>query len=80
MFDEERLLELPTQSRIAWSARPVWDRKPPVGGRGNRQTYLGFTSRHHACRISNHVGYNSHHSLAQSKSNVELMKKRKGSI
>ena len=78
MFDEERLLELPTQSRIAWSARPVWDRKPPVGGRGNRQTYLDFTSRHHANRSGNHVGYNSHHSLAQSKSNVEIIEKRRG--
>ena len=80
MFDEERFLELPTQSRIAWSARPVWDRKPPVGGRRNRPTNLDFVSRHHACRISNHVGYNSHHSLAQSKSNVERMKKRRGAI
>lgn len=80
MFDEERFLELPTQSRIAWSARPVWDRKPPVGGRRNRPTNLDFVSRNHACRISNHGGYNSHHSLAQSKSNVELMKKRRGSI
>jgi len=80
MFDEERFLELPTQSRIAWSARPVWDRKPPVGGRGNRPAHLDFVSRHHTRRVSNHVGYNSHHSLAQSKSNVELMKKRRGSI
>lgn len=80
MFDEERFLELPTQSRIAWSARPVWDRKPPVGRRGNRQTYLAIASRHHACRSGNHGGYNSRHSLAQSKSNVELMKKRRGSI
>jgi hypothetical protein len=78
MFDEERLLELPTQSSIAWSARPVWDRKPPVGGRGNRQTYLDFTSRHHANRSGNHVGYNSPHSLAQPKSNVEIMHKHKG--
>ena len=80
MFDEERFLELSNQSRIAWSARPVWDRKPPLGGRGNRQTYLDFTSRHHANHSGNHVGYNSHHSLAQSKSNVELLKKRRGSI
>ncbi len=78
MFDEERFLELSNQSRIAWSARPVWDRKPPLGGRGNRQTYLDFTSRHHTRRVSNHVGYHSHNSLAQSKSNVEIMQKRRG--
>ena len=80
MFDEERFLELPTQSRIAWSARPVWDRKPPVGGRRNRPAHLDFARRHHIRRVSNNGGIGSHHSLARSKSNVALMKKRRGAI
>ena len=78
MFDEERFLELPTRSRIAWSARPVWDRKPPVGGRRTRQKNLDFTCRHHAHRAGNRVGVDSDHSLARSKSNVEIVQTRGG--
>ena len=33
MIDEQRLAELPTYSRMAWSSRPVWDRRPPMGQR-----------------------------------------------
>lgn len=78
MFDEERFLELPNQSRIAWSARPVWDRKPPMGGRRNRPAHLDIVGRHHIHRVSNHGDFSSHHSLALSKSNVAIMQKRRG--
>ena len=78
MFDEERFLELPTESRIAWSARSVWDRKPPVGGRRNRQKNLDFASRHHVRRAGNSVGINSDHSLARPKSKVEIVQKQGG--
>lgn len=33
MIDVERLNELPTYSRMAWSTRPVWDRRS-AGRRG----------------------------------------------
>ena len=46
MNDEQRFCELPTYSRMAWSARPVWDRRPIGRQRRNRHADLGM-ARHH---------------------------------
>ena len=70
MIDEERFLELSNRSRTAWSARPVWDRRPPVGGRRHRSAYLGLTGGDNA-RHSRRLGrIDSIHPLVQSKSHV----------
>ena len=41
----EQLAELPTQTSMAWSARPVWDRRPAVGDRADRRTNLAVARR-----------------------------------
>ncbi len=46
MIDEQRFAELPTYSRMAWSARPVWDRRPTGNQRRDRRADLGV-ARHH---------------------------------
>ena len=46
MNDEQRLAELPSCSRMAWSSRPVWDRRPAVGQRSDRRTDMGVARRH----------------------------------
>lgn len=46
MTDEQRFAELPSYSRMAWSSRPVWNRRPPVGERRDSRTYLGVAPRH----------------------------------
>jgi len=70
MTDEQRLSELPTYSRMAWSSRPVWDRRPAETQRRNRRPDLGV-----ACRHRSHVGgrrsSRDHvHALARSESLV----------
>jgi hypothetical protein len=46
MNNEQRLAELPTCSRMAWSSRPVWDRRPAVGQRSDRRSDMGVARRH----------------------------------
>jgi hypothetical protein len=51
----EQLAELPTQTSMAWSARPVWDRRPALGDRADRRSNLAVarrdrTRRRHARR------------------------------
>ena len=46
MKDEQRLAELPTYSRMAWSSRPIWDRRPVESQRRNRRPDLGVARRH----------------------------------
>lgn len=48
MIDVEQLAELPTKLRMSWSARPTWNRRPPVDLRRNYQSNLGGTRGHHA--------------------------------
>ena len=45
MSDAERLAELPTQSRMAWSSRSVWDRRPPQRRDHSDQSDLGRAGR-----------------------------------
>ena len=49
MIDEQRLAELPTYSRMAWSSRPIWDRRPAAVQRRDRREDLGVAGRHR-CR------------------------------
>ena len=46
MTDEQRFAELPSYSRMAWSSRPVWNRRPPVGERRDPRSHLGVAPRH----------------------------------
>ena len=46
MTDEQRFAELPSYSRMAWSSRPVWNRRPPVGERRDSRSHLGVAPRH----------------------------------
>ena len=70
MNDEQRLAELPTCSPMAWSSRPVWDRRPVAGQRRNRRPHMGVARRHRShgggCRSSR----DNDHALARSKSLV----------
>ena len=45
MSDAQRLAELPTYSRMAWSARPVWDRRAPQRDGQSHQSSLGRAGR-----------------------------------
>ena len=45
MNDEQRRAELPTCSRMAWSSRPVWDRRAAVGQRSDRRANMGVARR-----------------------------------
>jgi hypothetical protein len=46
MIDEQRLAELPTYSRMAWSSRPVWDRRPTATQRRHYREDLAVARRH----------------------------------
>ncbi len=46
MIDEQRLSDLPSFSRMAWSSRPVWDRRAAVGKRHHRGANLEMARRH----------------------------------
>ena len=46
MTDERRFTELPSYSRMAWSSRPVWNRRPPVGEHRDPRSNLGVAPRH----------------------------------
>lgn len=70
MINEERFLELSNRSRTAWSARPVWDRRPPMGGRRHRPAHLGHTAVDNARRSRHLSRIDSIHPLVQSKSPV----------
>ena len=45
MSDVERFTELSTRSRMAWSSRSVWDRRPPQRRDHSYQSDLGRASR-----------------------------------
>ena len=45
MTDEQRFAELPSYSRMAWSSRPVWNRRPPLGERRDPRSHLGVAPR-----------------------------------
>ncbi len=45
MSDAERFTELPTRSRMAWSSRSVWDRRPPQRRDHSSQSDLGRAGR-----------------------------------
>ena len=70
MNDEQRLAELPTYSRMAWSSRPVWDRRPAVGKRRNRHPDLGVARRHRPHDGGRRSSRDRVHALARSKSLV----------
>lgn len=46
MIDEQRFAELPTHSRMAWSSRPVWDRRTTKNQRRDYRPNLGVARRH----------------------------------
>ena len=45
MSDAERFTELTTWSRMAWSSRSVWDRRPPQRRDHSHQSDLGRAGR-----------------------------------
>ena len=45
MSDAERFTELSTRSRMAWSSRSVWDRRPPQRRDHSNQSDLGRAGR-----------------------------------
>lgn len=45
MRDVEQLSELPARSRMAWSTRPVWDRRAPNHKRRSDPTNLDRSGR-----------------------------------
>ena len=45
MSDAKRLAELPTQTRMAWSSRSMWDRRPPQRRDHSDQSDLGRIDR-----------------------------------
>ena len=70
MTDEQRFAELPSYSRMAWSSRPVWNRRPPLGERRDHRPDLGVARRYRT-----HVGHRSSpvdrvHAMARSQSLV----------
>lgn len=70
MNDEQRLAELPTYSRMAWSSRPVWDRRPAVGQRSNRRPDVGVARRHRSHGGSRRHARDRSDALARSESLV----------
>jgi len=70
MKDEQRLAELPTYSRMAWSARPVWDRRPTGNQRRDRRADLGLARRHRTHDGGRHRSLDGVHALARSQSLV----------
>ena len=45
MRNAEQLDELPTRTRMAWSSRPVWDRRAPHSRGRHDPSNLGRSSR-----------------------------------
>jgi len=70
MTDEQRLAELPTYSRMAWSARPVWDRRPAESQRRNHRPDLGGARRHRSHGGGGRSSRDLVHALARSESLV----------
>lgn len=66
MTDEQRLAELPTYSRMAWSSRPVWDRRPAEIQRRNRRQDLGVARRHRSHDGGRRSSRDHVHALARS--------------
>lgn len=46
MIDVERFSDLPVESRISWSSRPVWDRRTPATHRLGDRRHLGVAGCH----------------------------------
>lgn len=70
MKDEQRLAELPTYSRMAWSSRPIWDRRPVESQRRNRRPDLGVARRHRSHDGGHRSSRDLVHALAGSESLV----------
>ncbi len=70
MNDEQRLAEFPTYSRMAWSSRPVWDRRLTESQRRNRRPDLGVARRHRSHDGGRRSSRDHVHALARSESLV----------
>ena len=70
MNDEQRLAELPTCSRMAWSSRPVWDRRPSMGQRSDHRADMGVARRHRSHGGSRRHSRDRTNALARSESLV----------
>ena len=70
MIDEQRLAELPTYSSMAWSARPVWNRRPTGNQRRDRRADLGVARRHRSNDGDRHRSRDRIQALARSQSLV----------
>jgi hypothetical protein len=70
MTNEQRLAELPTYSCMAWSSRPVWDRRPPVDKRRNHRQDLGVGRRHRTHHGDRDGSMDCVHAMAGSQSLV----------
>lgn len=70
MNDEQRFAELPSYSRMAWSSRPVWNRRPPVGERRDHRSHLGVVPRHRTRDGLRGSSVDSIHAVARSQSLV----------
>jgi len=70
MIDEQRFAELPTYSRMAWSARSAWDRRPVESQRRNHRPDLGGARRHRSHDGGHGSSRDLVHALARSQSLV----------
>jgi hypothetical protein len=70
MNDEQRFAELPSHSRMAWSSRPVWDRRPPVGERRDHRPDLGLARRYRTRDAHRSSSVDRVHAMARSQSLV----------
>ena len=70
MNDEQRLAELPTYSRMAWSSRPVWDRRTTKNQRRNYRPDLGVGRRHRTHHRDRDGSMDRVHAMARSQSLV----------
>jgi hypothetical protein len=78
MIDEQRLAELPPYTRMAWSSRPVWDRRPAAVQRRNPRSNLGVARRYRSHSDVGRSSLDDAHALARSKSLVsDLSLKRR---
>ena len=80
MTDEQRFAELPSYSRMAWSSRPVWNRRPPVGVRRDSRSHLGVAPRHRTRDGYRGSSVGSVHAVARSQSLVANGARREGRL
>ena len=70
MINEQRFAELPTHSRMAWSTRPVWDRRPVESKRRDRRPDMGRSRRYRTHGDGRHRSLDLVEALARSESLV----------